>query len=76
MKLSAVPVAFALLATPVLAQSTDTATTTTKTTHVQATTHNTAHHATKRSHHTMRCGCPSHYKVHRHTVVKKTTVTK
>lgn len=75
--LSAATIAFA--GSAALAQSTPpTATTehvTTKTVHVQKTTHPTGHHATKRRHHTLRCGCPAHqYRTH-HKIAKKTTTT-
>ena len=81
MKLFAATAAvFALIASPVLAQATNstdaTQTTTSKQVHatnVPQTAHHTTHHAMKK-HHTMRCGCPSgHMKVHH--VKKKTTTT-
>ncbi len=79
MKLFAASAAiFALVASPVMAQTTNdtdaTQTTTTKQVHatnVPKATHHTTHHVTK--HHMMRCGCPKgHMKVHH---VKKTTTT-
>ena len=74
--LSAATIAFA--GSAALAQSTPPTATTehvTKTVHVQKTTHPTGHHATKRRHHTLRCGCPAHqYRTH-HKIAKKTTTT-
>ncbi|HEV8407888.1 MAG TPA: hypothetical protein VGQ34_08115 [Sphingomicrobium sp.] len=71
----------ALIVSPAFAQQDNTMQSTT-TTHVKSTTKHvhatnvplTTHHAMR--HHAMRCGCPSHMKVHhvKH-VVKKTTTT-
>ncbi|HEY6049531.1 MAG TPA: hypothetical protein VIV07_10870 [Sphingomicrobium sp.] len=75
-------VALAVLASPVFAQDTNnTAPTTTsvstKTTtkHVHATNVPVRHHATKRHHHAMRCGCPTIHHAKTHHVIKKTTTT-
>lgn len=81
MKLFATTAAvFALVASPVLAQTTNntdaTQTTTSKQVHatnVPKTVHHTTHHATKK-HHAMSCSCPKgHMKVHH--VKKQTTTT-
>ena len=74
-----------LFASPVLAQTAQpnamSAHETTKTTHVQETTHPTSHHTTMHHHttvehhHTMHCGCPAKHKHHVHTVTKTTHTT-
>jgi ABC-type nickel/cobalt efflux system permease component RcnA len=78
-------VAIAVVASPVFAQDTNntaptTTATSTKTTtrHIHATNVPMRHKATKRHHHSMRCGCPAtNYKHHarRHHVKKTTTTT-
>ena len=73
MKLFAIYAAgLSLLASPLLAQTTPSASATTSTTKTHTTTHK---QVGKARHHTVRCGCPAHhYRMH-HKIVKKTSTT-